>query len=209
VVFMTFYGEFRGREVLHGHEPHESPKVMTIPLMLLAIGAVCTGWLGIPHVLGGENHFGHFMEPVLGHPHFHIPHAWEHNEAALEFLLMTVSTLMGVAGIALAYVVYIKKPELQRLLPEKVPCLYRYLYRKWYWDEIYHYTIILPVLFTARGIVQGVLDAVCIEGTVNGIPDLVRRGGEGIRRLQSGVVNTYALIMATGAAVVLLLIYLF
>ncbi len=209
VVFMAFYGEFRGREVLHGHEPHESPKVMTIPLILLAIGAISTGWLGIPHVLGGGNHFEKFMEPVLGHPHHHIPLAFEHNEGVLELLLMIVSTIMGLGGIALAYIVYIKQPELQHLLPRKLPLLYRYLFRKWYWDEIYHYTIVLPTLFLARGIVQGVLDAVCIEGTVNGIPDLVRRGGESVRRLQSGVVNTYALVMATGVAVVLLLIYLF
>ncbi len=209
VVFMTFFGEFRGREVLHGHEPHESPKVMTIPLMILAVGAVVTGWLGIPHALGGSNHFAHFMEPVLGHPHFHLSPALEEHERLVELLLMGVSTVVGLLGIYIAYVVYCQRPELQRLVPEKFPKLYRYLYRKWYWDEIYMWTIIKPTLFLARGVLQGVLDSACIEGTVNGIPDLIRRGGEGLRRLQNGVVNTYALIMATGAAVVLLLIYLF
>ncbi len=209
VVFMTFFGEFRGKEVLHGHEPHESPKVMTIPLIILAVGAVVTGWIGIPHVLGGENHFAKFMEPVLGHPHFYLPHGWEDKEAILELLLMAVSTAMGLLGIYIAYLVYMKRPELQRLIPERWPRLYRYLYNKWYWDEIYDALIVKPTFFTARAIIQGVLDSIVIEGVVNGVPDLIRRGGENIRRIQNGVVHTYALVMATGAAVVLLLIYLF
>ncbi|WP_022853757.1 NADH-quinone oxidoreductase subunit L [Thermodesulfatator atlanticus] len=209
VVFMTFFGEFRGKEVLHGHEPHESPSVMTIPLMILAVGAVVTGWLGVPHVLGGENHFGKFLEPVLGHPHIHLPYWLYGKREIIELFLMAVSVAVGVLGIAVAYVVYVKKPELQRLVPEKFPKLYQYLYHKWYWDEIYDATIVKPTFFTARAIVQGVIDSVLIEGVVNGLPDLIRRGGASLRRVQSGVVQTYALIMATGAAIVLLLVYIF
>ncbi|OAG27735.1 NADH-quinone oxidoreductase subunit L [Thermodesulfatator autotrophicus] len=209
VVFMTFFGEFRGKEVLHGHEPHESPSVMTIPLMILAVGAVVTGWLGVPHVLGGHNHFAKFLEPVLGHPHINLPYWLYGKKEWIELFLMAISVGVGVLGIAVAYVVYVKKPELQRLIPERYPALYRYLYNKWYWDEIYDATIVKPTFFTARSIVQGVVDSILIEGVVNGLPDLIRRGGESLRRLQNGVVQTYALIMATGAAVVLLLVYFF
>ncbi|AEH45493.1 proton-translocating NADH-quinone oxidoreductase, chain L [Thermodesulfatator indicus DSM 15286] len=209
VVFMTFFGEFRGKEVLHGHEPHESPPVMTIPLMILAVGAVVTGWLGVPHVLGGHNHFAKFLEPVLGHPHEYLPYWLYGKKEWLELFLMAISVGVGVLGIAVAYVVYIKKPELQRFIPERFPALYRYLYNKWYWDEIYDATIVKPTFFTARSIVQGVIDSILIEGVVNGVPDLLRRGGASLRRLQNGVVQTYALIMATGAAIVLLLVYFF
>ncbi|MBX6423104.1 NADH-quinone oxidoreductase subunit L [Thermosulfurimonas sp. F29] len=207
VVFMAFHGEFRGREVLHGKEPHESPKVMTVPLMLIAIGAVAAGWVGIPEVLGGSNHFAHFMAPVLGHPEFRVPAGFEHSEKALEFALMGVSTLAGLLGIALAWLVYIRRPSLQQLVPQKLPLFYRYLYRKWYWDEIYLYTIVKPTLWVSRTFVGLIVDTFVIEGTVNGVPEAVRLGGSGLRRFQSGVVQYYALIMACGALALFVLLH--
>ncbi len=200
VVFMTFHGEFRGREVLHGKEPHESPKVMTIPLMLIAIGAVSAGWLGIPPLLGGSNHFGHFMAPVLGHHEIHA-------EKSLEFGLMALSVAAGLLGIGLAWLTYVKKPSLQTLVPRKLPLLYRYLFRKWYWDEIYLYLIVKPTMWVANTFVGLLVDTFVIEGTVNGLPATVRLVGSGLRRFQTGVVQHYALIMVLGAMALLVLFH--
>lgn len=67
IFFKAFLGEFRGKEALHGHLPHESPKVMTFPLIIIAVGAIFAGWLGIPESLGGGANFQRFLEPVLRH----------------------------------------------------------------------------------------------------------------------------------------------
>ena len=209
VVFMTFYGEFRGREVLHGKEPHESPKVMIVPLMLMAIGAVAAGWIGIPEILGGGNHFAHFMAPVLGHPEFHVPEGFEHAEKTLEFALMGLSVAAGLLGIFLAWLVYVKKPVLQTLVPRKLPLVYRYLFRKWYWDEIYLYLIVKPTLWVANIFVGLIVDTFVIENTVNGLPATVRVVGGGLRRFQSGVVQHYALIMAFGVVALFILFHYF
>jgi len=199
VVFMAFHGEFRGREVIHG-EPHESPKVMTIPLMLLALGAIVSGWIGIPEVLGGGSHFAHFMAPVLGHHAFHAA-------KSLELGLMAISVAAGLLGIFAAWLAYVKRPSLQYLFPRRLPVVYRYLYRKWYWDEIYLYLLVKPTLWVADTVVALIVDTFAIEGTVNGLPQTVRFVGGGLRRFQSGVVQHYALIMALGAFALMILLH--
>jgi len=198
---MAFHGEFRGKEVLHGKEPHESPKVMTIPLMLIAIGAVAAGWVGIPEVLGGKNHFAHFMAPVLGHPELHEV------GKGLEGALMILSIIAGLAGIFVAWLAYVQKPALQTLIPRKLPLVYRYLFRKWYWDEIYLYLVVKPTLWIAQFFVGLIVDTFVIEGTVNGAPAMVKVIGGKLRKFQSGVVQHYALIMAFGAVALFILFH--
>jgi len=207
VLFMTFHGEFRGREALHGKEPHESPKVMTVPLMLIAIGAVSAGWIGIPEILGGSNHFAHFMAPVLGHPEFHVPEGLEHAKKALKFGIMGLSVVAGVSGILLAWLVYARRPSLQTLVSRRFPLVYRYLFRKWYWDEIYLYLVVKPTLWVAKVFVGLIVDTLVIENTVNGLPATVRVIGGKLRRFQDGVVQHYALIMACGAVLLFILFH--
>ncbi|MCF6188712.1 MAG: NADH-quinone oxidoreductase subunit L, partial [Desulfobulbaceae bacterium] len=92
--FLIFHGEFRGTQEQKEHLK-ESPAVVTIPLMLLAIGAVTAGWFGIPTIRGGSNAWAHFMEPVLGHPHVQL-------SSYAESVLMGTSILAGGCGILLA-----------------------------------------------------------------------------------------------------------
>ena len=91
--FSVFMGEFRGTQHQREHL-HESPLVVTVPLLVLAVGAEASGWLGIPHVLGGSNHWAEFLAPVTGHPHVHV-------SAAGELGLMAVSVAAGVAAAAI------------------------------------------------------------------------------------------------------------
>src|SRR4030042_4163039 len=104
LVFLTFYRKFRGTHEQE-HHLHESPKVMTVPLMILAAGAVAVGGIGIPPILGGGAHFAEFLKPVVGHPEFHAPHAQE-------LRVMGLSTTLALSGIVVAGVFYIMKRDI-------------------------------------------------------------------------------------------------
>ncbi len=201
IVFKAFCGEFRGKEVIHGY-PHESPKVMTIPLIFLAIGSVVAGWIGIPPILGGSNHIEHFLAPVLGHPK--VVEA----SHSVEYFLLILSVGAGLFGIFLAWLVYIKKPELETFFSKNFRPIYIFLFRKWYFDELYHYTIVRPVLWLGRKVIRGIGDNIIIEGIVNGTARLVDIAGTGLRIIHTGIINYYSTFILVGV-LVYLLIYLY
>ncbi len=198
IFFKAFLGEFRGKEVLHGHHPHESPKVMTIPLIIIAVGAIFSGWLGIPESLGGGANFQRFLEPVLGHPE--LPHV----DHSLEYLLMGLGVLAGITGITLAYLVYVKRPSLETLFSSRFKNLYTFLYRKWLFDELYHRIFVIPTLFLSRTVVNLILDTFIIDQTVNGSARTTETLAGLFRRLHTGIVNHYSWFILIG-----LIIYMF
>jgi NADH-quinone oxidoreductase subunit L len=202
IIFRAFYGEFKGWEYIHG-KPHESPRVMTVPLIFLAIGSIVAGWIGIPQVLGGRNHIEEFLVPVLGHPR--IVHEVSHST---EYLLMLLSVLAGLFGIFLAWLVYIKKPELETIFSKNVKSLYTFLFRKWYFDELYLYTIVRPTLWISRKIVVTITDNTIIEGIVNGSAKLIDKTGTGLRIIHTGIINHYSTFILIGI-IVYLLVYLY
>ena len=124
--YSTFHGECRASEEVK-HHIHESPRVMTIPLMILAVLSLIGGYVGVPHILGGGNAIEQFLAPVFGPAvqvktalHFdRVPSAWASSgarghEASLELALMVTSVLIALIGITLAYLYYIKNPDLPR-----------------------------------------------------------------------------------------------
>ena len=197
--FLIFHGEFRGTEHQREHL-HESPRVVTIPLMLLAAGAVAAGWFGIPAVLGGSNHWAHFLEPVLGHPHMHLSHG-------VELLLMATSVLAAAGGIALAWYLYRLRPELPGALAGRFAGLHRLLVNKYFVDEAYIGLIVKPTLAFGRGVLLKVVDIGIIDGVVNGLPRLIGRVSERMRLVQDGQVSHY-LAWIGGGAVLLLAVLL-
>lgn len=196
LIFVTFHGEFRGTEE-QKHHLHESPKVMTIPLVLLCIGAVAAGWVGVPPLLGGSEHFAHFLEPVVG-----LPHAKEVSHAE-EWMTMGISVAVALAGILIAAVFYLKNPAIPRRLAERFPFLYRLLWNKYYVDELYDYIVVRPALGIANNIIVKFTDGAIIEGIVNGVPAFIGWLGAQMRKVQDGVVEHYASIMAVGIFVLL------
>lgn len=198
--FLIFHGEFRGTEEQR-HHLHESPAVVTLPLILLAIGAVSAGWFGVPGILGGDNHWAHFLEPVLGHPHVHV-------SGAVEALLMASSVLAGACGIGLAYYMYRLKPALPGLVAQRLQGVYRLLLSKYYIDELYDAVIVKPTLAFSRGVILRIVDLACIEGVVNGLPRAIGTFAERLRRLQDGQVSHYLAWMG-GGAVALMAVLLF
>jgi NADH-quinone oxidoreductase subunit L len=186
----------------HAHGVHESPTVMTIPLVLLAVLSFIGGGVGVPLAFGGHNEIEHFLGPV-----FDVNHVAEHIATrSAEPVLAAVSVLTALAGAAVAWLFYCKKPGMASALALKVKPLYRLLDHKYWVDEIYGLVIVSPLLMFSRFFLGGVVD----EGLVNGIPATaaaVTRGTGAItRRMQSGNIRSYAGWLALGAAAVIAIV---
>jgi len=213
-LFLTFFGESRVDPHV-AHHIHESPKIMTIPLIILAILSVIGGYVGVPHVLGGANHIHEFLAPVLGGGEPAKAHsaitllsqAWASggegvgHSAALELLMMVVSVIIALIGIGIAYLFYIKNPELPKQLAERWKRLYTLIYNKYYVDEIYEVLFVNSLKGLGTGLWRGFDDFV-IDGTVNGIAYLIGLISRVMRRMQTGFVQNYAFSMILGAVII-------
>ncbi len=171
LVNLTFHGESRVPHEVE-HHIHESPRTMTVPLVILAVLSVVGGWIGWPAALGGSNRFEHFLEPVVAHPAAHIritaitgtaeELARVGRHEPTEYVLMLASVLIALGGVWLARLLYLKRPELPGQLASKWGGLYRLLYRKYYMDEVY------DALFVNRakdlGTTLATFDANVIDG---------------------------------------------
>ncbi|MBI5026874.1 MAG: NADH-quinone oxidoreductase subunit L [Nitrospirae bacterium] len=195
LIFLTFHGKFRGTRE-EEHHLHESPGVMTIPLMLLAVGAVVAGWVGIPPLLGGGAQFAEFLKPVLGYPEAHGTHAEE-------WAIMGLSTVIAISGIVIAAIWYLLKTEIPVRLAEGFSNIYRTLYNKYYVDEFYSFIIVRPTFWIANNVLEGFTDAKIIEGVVNGVPKSIGVFSEKLRKIQTGFVHHYAIIMAAGVFLII------
>ncbi|MGH7965669.1 MAG: NADH-quinone oxidoreductase subunit L, partial [Candidatus Binatia bacterium] len=142
-VFMVFFGENRADHHTQ-HHLHESPPVMTSPLIVLATGAVFAGLLGVPHALGGNNLFEQWLAPVFAGGHGDAAHgAVHHAVEPIEYVLMLASIGIALAGIGLAYLMYYRKtlaPEVFSSTGGGVP--HKIVYNKYYIDEIYQATFV-------------------------------------------------------------------
>jgi NADH-quinone oxidoreductase subunit L len=194
LIFLTFHGKFRGTHEQE-HHLHESPKSMTIPLMLLCVGAVASGWVSIPHILGGHANFAEFMKPVLGHAEGHGTHAEE-------WMVMAISVSVGFAGIGLAWFMYMTRPELPARISQQFSAVHRVLFNKYYIDELYSFILIRPTIWVAKNILIGITDARIIEAVVNGVPNSIAAFSAGLRRVQTGLMQHYATIMAAGILII-------
>src|SRR4051812_23213890 len=149
-VFLTFFGGFRGTHEQE-HHLHESPAVMTIPLWILAAGAVVAGFLGVPKILGGGDAFGRWLEPVLYHP-TGLATAEHEMAAGLEWALILIAVAVAVAGIYVAWRTYGGEIGLAKgnTWAERFPTLHRVLANKYYVDEIYDTLIVKPLAGLSR-----------------------------------------------------------
>ncbi len=187
LIFMTFFQDYRGPawDDGHGehheddgghhawHGPHESPRLMTVPLIVLAVGAVLAGYVGVPAALGGSNAIEHFLEPSFVAHAGAGAHGGEgaHGEAAhlshaAELGLMAISVLIAGLGIFLAYRNYIQRPETAGEWAERYAGPHRVLTNKYYVDELYDATVVRSTMSGARGLWG--FDARVVDGAVNG-----------------------------------------
>ena len=208
LLFMTFWGDYKGIQVddhghahaTHGHgdhghgEPHESPMVMLIPLMILALLSTVGGLVGI------HNGFEHFLEPVFGSD---FPKSIAEGSGNIEWLLMGVSVLFAFTGLILAYILYVSKPDLPEKIANSLNGFYKAVLNKYYVDEIYAKVFVKPLVDGSTAILWQGVDRKVIDDTVNNAADGARHVSDEVRHMQSGNLRSYAGWIAAGAAVLI------
>jgi NADH-quinone oxidoreductase subunit L len=224
-VFMTFEGEFRGSAHERNHL-HESPPVMTMPLVVLAVGAAVAGLIGIPDAITfGKAHlnfFHHFLEPSIYEVHGHEAHP--HLSHAVEWVLMVLSVAIAVGGILLARRIWGGTVGLARgeAWAARFPAVHRVLSNKYYVDELYDATVVRGTWGLARqlsrfdaGVIDGLVnfsrhftvvtallsgffDRYVVDGLVNLVGWVLAQSSRVFRRVQTGLVSQYALVVAVG-----------
>ncbi len=234
MMVMTFWGQERFRdphaskqqEPDHHHgpvEPHESPWLMTLPLVVLAVLSTVGGFIGVPYALSSAftdrnvNVLEHTLEPVVAAvppgahgesaaingevgnepaPVTQPEHAAAHSseEITAERMLAGLSVLIGLAGIGLGWVIFQKRPLME--MP-------RVLENKYYVDEIYDAALIRPIEGASREGLWKILDVGVIDGFLHGIGEVVTEAGRVARYLQAGFVRGYAAIILVGALILI------
>ena len=207
LMFLTFWGKPRwiesehiqhsvhktpaeaGEDTTGGYHPHESPLSMLIPLGVLSIGAVLAGQIFAPTFLDDAAFWGSsifYNEPLI-----HAMHG-------VPYLVKYAAFIVMLIGLFVAWLAYIKDTSIPGKTAEQLGPIYRFLYNKWYFDELYHYLFILPAFWLGRQFWKlGDVGTIDRFGP-NGIAWVVEKGAIGARRFQTGYLYSYALVMLLG-----------
>ena len=185
---LTFRGTERFREETEGHDPHESPWVMTMPLVVLAVLSIVGGVLDLPWV--HRDSLAGFLAPTFGYVAAHA----QANTMA-QYALAGVDVAAALFGLLAAYAIWRNISESSRYESS-------FLEHVWHWDDAYDATIGRPLTNLAQ-FEEDVIEPKVIDGAVTGLAVSVRRSGDGLRKVQSGFVRHYALATVLGLAVVI------
>jgi len=189
--FVVFHGAPRDRESFD--HAHESPRVMTIPLIVLAIGAALAGFLNFPAVFGGHLQVSHWLAPSLTEHHPDVG-------GGIAFLAVSGSVLAFVIGISIAYRKFAAGAE------EPVYSgFYKFAANKFYVDELYSALIISPYRFIGNAI-RKLIEPYITDAPAQGVPWLYRMIGMAFKFVQVGYVRVYAIYMVVGLSIMSLLI---
>ncbi len=200
-VFMTFGGEYRGGSPdAHGHEghsshPHESPRVMVLPMVVLAVLAMVSGFWNV------TGHFGAFMSH--GETHSFIEGLFHPFTQPLPWL----SLILAVLGILLAYAMYSKRLISSERIGSMFKPLYTLFSRKYWFDELYENIIVRIALL--KGLFAGMeqFDNQGVDGIVNGVANTAIAGGRAIRHAQTGQLQLYGLFIGIGVLAIILFVF--
>ncbi len=204
-VYMTFYGTSRVEEEA-AHHLHESPPIMTVPLMILAGLSLVGGLVGIP-MIHGWHVFGDFLAPAFapakavmeaaaGH------HGSGHHNVTLELVLMGVSLAIAVVGLLVARWMYVKDPSVPGRVVNRFSGLHSLVYNKYWIDELYDVVFVNSIVRFSRFLWKS-FDELVVDGAVNGSAWLVRTWATGLRWIQTGLVKDYALSILMGVLAVI------
>ncbi len=192
LLFMTFHGKPRADHDTM-HHVHESPMVMLVPLLPLAVGALAAGYVFYSRFVGAQ------MESFWGQSLFVLPadNSIEAAHAVPEWVQIS-PLVMAVGGIILAYIMYVAVPSLPARLASATRPIYLFLLNKWYFDELYDFLFVRPAKRLGRGLWK-IGDGAIIDGLgPDGIASLTRRLAQRAGQLQSGYVYHYAFVMLIG-----------
>jgi len=201
LIFLTFFGAERYDE--HQVHVHESPKNMTIPLIVLAVLSVSGGWMAAPQLFGGVNHFQQFLAPVLATGAEPAAAASESTGGGGEILqaLLGAPVIAGLLGFLLAWWFYIKSPEAPKKLAESLSAPYKLLSGKYFIDELYAAVIVRPLVWISDKVLWHGVDERAIDGTVNSVAFVSRETGDRLRRAETGNIRSYATWIVLGVVV--------
>ncbi len=190
LVFLVFFGKERF-DVSRIH-PHESGRWMAVPLVVLAVASVFAGFIGFPPEDGWFHHFLH--------------HSFEFVEIHHVTMTQTVtfgvlSTVVAVGGIFVAYLTYHRGTISAKAMAERFPAVYNFLFRKWYFDELYGKVFVQP-LSRFSVFLWKVVDVDVIDAAVNGVATGLSASSQRLRQVQTGLVANYALAIALGMVVI-------
>ncbi|MDQ4105746.1 MAG: hypothetical protein M3157_01025, partial [Actinomycetota bacterium] len=193
-IFMAFIGEPRTEAARVAADP---PGIMTLPMVVLAFLAIVSGWIGIPEGFGLpiRDYFAEFVAPS----------GFATDTLALEphsfsFLMAAISVVAGLAGIGLAYALYVRSPGLATSLARRFSGLHTFLDRGWYFDALYGATFVRGA--KALGRATNTFDRRGLDRGVRGIGGGISRAGEFLRRVQTGGVQNYALFILLSVLVI-------
>jgi NADH-quinone oxidoreductase subunit L len=190
LIFMTFFGESRVDSEKQ-HHLHESPAVMTIPLIVLAILATVGGWVNLPDGLLWGNAFVRFLAPAVG--------AFRPIVEASPTSLSLVASIASALGIALAYLFYLRLPGIPMLLAWRLQDLYNLLLNKYYIDQLYNLIVTRPLFWVSNNVLNRAIDSFAIDGAADGAGLAVQTSGQIARRAETGNVQNYAFVYLLGA----------
>jgi NADH-quinone oxidoreductase subunit L len=213
--FMTFFGEYRGgaEDTAHGHAGtsaphggghgsiHESPKVMLVPLVILAILSVIGGWIG-------AKRFDNFLAPSI-HPTVtasaaeQVPAGQPAEEGHSELLFTSISVAAAAIGLYLAWLLYWKRPQLPQQIAAGLGGFYQAVLNKYYVDEFYATLFVKPLVAVSSRIFWHGIDQHIIDAGVDNSAEGAREVSDSVRQMQSGNLRSYAGWIALGAAAVI------
>ncbi|QYJ06148.1 NADH-quinone oxidoreductase subunit L [Qipengyuania flava] len=207
LMFLTFWGKPRwiesehiqhsvhktpeeaGEDTTGGYHPHESPISMLVPLGVLSIGAVLAGQVFAPTFLDDAAFWGSsifYNEPLI-HAMHNVP-----------YLVKYAAFIVMLLGLFVAWYAYIKDTSVPGKTAEQLGPIYRFLYNKWYFDELYHYLFVVPAFWLGRQFWKlGDVGTIDRFGP-NGIAWVVEKGAVGAKKFQTGYLYSYALVMLLG-----------
>jgi NADH-quinone oxidoreductase subunit L len=198
LVFLTFHGKSRVEPDVASHI-HESPWSMAIPLIILAVLSLVGGWIQVPIIHGGKV-LGAYLAPVFHEAHAIAGGHGGHPSLWLEGFLMGLSLLIAIGGIAIAYLFYIKDPDRPKGWALYLPSTYKVLLNKYFVDEFYISSVVDPLKRLAYGL-WAYIDVKIIDGLVNGAGNLCMSIAAGLRPVQTGRVQHYAISVLLGVCI--------
>jgi NADH-quinone oxidoreductase subunit L len=186
-MFRLYFSIFWGRETHYHHTPHEAPATMTIPLMILAIGSILSGFIPFNELVTTDG---------------------KGFETEIELMVAIPSVLIGLLGIGIAYIMYKKENALPDKLVVTFKYSYKWAYNKFYIDELYLF-VTKKIIFRYISVPVAWFDRHIVDGTMNAIASLTQGASFRIRDFQSGQLQKYGFVFVTGAILLaILFIYL-
>jgi NADH-quinone oxidoreductase subunit L len=196
LVILTFEGEKRFDD--HDLHPHEAPKTMTVPLIILAMLSAIGGFVGFPHASALKR----WLDPVFS-PARYKALTGEHAGGFTEYLLMFISVAVAAACIWAAWWVYVRRTEIVVSFVKRYPRIYRMVLNKYYIDEMYDAVIVGSTVKVSHGILWKVVDVTLIDGTIHGLAWAIGGMAKALRKIQTGVAQSYAMVFIGGVLFVI------